>query len=74
MKRRTELNELSKNEVDLMKRIKHDNITRYYEHFDETISGSQYFCFVCEFCQVIVEHSLCYLYYLTQLVLLRTET
>lgn len=42
-----------KNEVELMKRIKHDNIILFYEHFDETISGSQYFCFVCEFCEVI---------------------
>ena len=42
-----------KNEVELMKRIKHENIIRYYEHFDETIFGSLHFCFVCEFCEVI---------------------
>ena len=41
------------NEVEVIKSIKHDNIIQYYEHFDETILGSQYFCFVYELCEVI---------------------
>lgn len=41
-----------KNEVHLFKLIKHDNLIKYFEHFDELIFGSDYFCLVCELCEV----------------------
>ena len=45
--------EEQRNEVDLIKPLKHDNIVRYFDHFEETIFGSDYFCFVCELCEVV---------------------
>ena len=39
-------------EVDLLQRLRHENIIRYFEHFDESIFDSEYFCVVCELCEV----------------------
>ena len=42
------------NEVDLLRRIRHDNAIGYFEHFDEPIFDSDHFCVVCELCEVIL--------------------
>ena len=46
-------NEENENEVNLLQQLRHDHVIRYFEHFDEPILGSDYFCLVCELCEVI---------------------
>lgn len=41
------------NEVDILKNISHENVIKYFDHFEVTIFDSNYFCLICEFCEVI---------------------
>lgn len=40
------------NEVFLLLQISHENILRYFEHFDHEIDGFEYTCVITEYCQV----------------------
>ena len=51
--------EMATKEVDLLKELNHEHLIKYFEHFDEFIFGADYFCIVCELCEVIYFISLC---------------
>ena len=40
------------NEFSLMWKISHENILKYYEHFDQEIDGLDYTCVITEYCEV----------------------
>ena len=42
----------AENEFSLMcHEINHENILKYYEHFDHEINGKEYICIITEYCQ-----------------------
>ena len=47
-----ELCESAQNELILMKKIKHENIIRYFDNFDEDRFSTDYLCIICELCPV----------------------
>ena len=48
-----ELSETAQNELRLMKQIKHENIIRYFDNFDEECYSTDYLCIICEYCAVL---------------------
>ena len=36
----------------LLKDLHHDNICKYYDHFDDKLDGIKYFCLILEYCEV----------------------
>ena len=54
MKVMNKLDPSAENEFSLMWRINHENILKYYEHFDHEIRGKDYTCVVIEYCHVCV--------------------
>jgi serine/threonine protein kinase len=48
-----ELSESAQNELILMKKIKHENIIRYFDNFDEDRFTNDYLCIISEFCPVL---------------------
>ena len=47
-----ELSESAQNELRLMKQINHENIIKYFDHFDQQFYGTDYLCIICEYCKV----------------------
>lgn len=47
-----QLNEASQNELKLLKKLNHENIIKYFDHFDEKLHDSEYLCIICEYCEV----------------------
>ena len=47
-----ELSKSAQNELKLMKQINHENIIKYFDHFDDQFYGTDYLCIICEYCQV----------------------
>jgi serine/threonine protein kinase len=45
--------EMAIKEVDVLKELNHEHLIKYFEHFDEFIFGADYFCIVCELCEVV---------------------
>ena len=54
MKVMNKLDPTAENEFSLMWRINHENILKYYEHFDHKIRGRDYTCVITEYCEVSV--------------------
>lgn len=48
-----ELSKSAQNELKLMKQINHENIIKYFDHFDDECYGADYLCIISEFCQVL---------------------
>lgn len=42
------------NEIETLKKTSHDNIVKYFEHFEATIDDSLSICIVLEFCEVLI--------------------
>ena len=40
------------NEFSLMWNISHENILKYYDHFDHEIDDLDYICVITEYCEV----------------------
>lgn len=47
-------------EIDLLQRVQHENLLRYFEHFEEVIFGVDCLCLVSELCEVIFSFDLFY--------------
>ena len=41
-------------EFSLMWNISHENILKYYDHFDHEIDDLDYICVITEYCEVII--------------------
>ena len=52
MKVMEKLDPTAENEFSLMWSINHENILKYYEHFDHEIRGEAKTCVITEYCQV----------------------
>lgn len=52
MKMLNKLDPTAKNECSLLFNIKHENIVKFYEHFDHEIDGLDYTFVITEFCEV----------------------
>ena len=48
-----ELSKIAQNELRLMKQINHENIIKYFDHFDQECFDTDYLCIISEFCQVL---------------------
>ena len=46
-----QLNETAQNELKLLKQLDHENIIKYFDHFDEKLHDSEYLCIICEYCE-----------------------
>ena len=46
-------------EFSLMSEINHQNILKYYEHFDHEVDGKDSTCVITEYCEV--KSKICYL-------------
>ena len=46
------LDQSAENEFTLMWEINHENILKYYEHFDHEIRDKEYTCVITEYCHV----------------------
>ena len=42
----------AENEFTLMFKINHENIVKYYEHFDHEMNALDYTCVITEYCEV----------------------
>ena len=51
-----ELSKTALNELLIMKTLFHENIIRYFDHFDEQCFGTDYLCIICEYCKVLIYH------------------
>lgn len=48
-------NEIAQNEANILSRLNHENLIKYYEHFEFGINEtSRKICIVTEFCEVIL--------------------
>ena len=52
MKVMNKIDETAENEFNHFLRINHENILRYFDHFDHRISGRIHTCVITEFCEV----------------------
>ena len=52
MKIMSKLNSTSKNELELFLETNHDNIVRYFDHFNLDIGDESQTCLITEFCEV----------------------
>lgn len=55
MKIMQKIDKTAENEFNNLLRISHENILRYFDHFDCCISGMDHTCVITEFCEVILE-------------------
>lgn len=46
-------NEMAQNEANTLSRLDHENIIKYYEHFEFRINETNKLCIVTEFCEVL---------------------
>ena len=52
-----EKNDTSENELELIKSVDHENVVRYYDHFELIKGGTKYLCIITEYCHVCKLHS-----------------
>ena len=52
MKIMDQLDSVTENEIDLIIKINHDNIVRYFDHFHKKIGGEYKTFLITEFCEV----------------------
>lgn len=45
--------ESAQNELKILKRIKHENIIKYHDHFKNKLNNLDYICIICEYCKVL---------------------
>ena len=62
MKVMNKLDPSAENEFSLMWRINHENILKYYEHFDHEIDGLDSTCIITEYCQVRFLYNINYIF------------
>ena len=48
------LNSATENEIDLCSEINHDNIVKYYDHFNMSIKGENQTFLITEYCKVSI--------------------
>lgn len=54
MKVMNRLDSSTVNEFSIIWNITHENILRYYDHFNHEINGKEKTCVITEYCQVIL--------------------
>jgi len=54
MKVMDKLDPTSENEQIMLWKISHENVVRYFDHFNQELDGSLHTCVVIEFCEVIL--------------------
>ena len=47
-----EKNCTSENELELIMSVNHENVVKYYDHFELIKGGTKYLCIITEFCHV----------------------
>lgn len=55
MKVMKKMDSCAANEISLLSKIHHENIVRYFEHFDQVIDALDYTCIITEHCQVCIK-------------------
>ena len=50
--------ETAENELNVITSVDHENIVRYYDHFELIKGGTKYLCIITEFCHVSKLNSL----------------